>query len=86
MTTTILQPTQVPTVVLYDVLREASTRLQGGILALADEHGGEAEREQALTDIVAIRRRVDAVDPTDRNAIAALDAELREAYAALPRP
>lgn len=86
MVTDSQQLVQPPLVVAYDVMREASNRLQGRIIALARAEGGAPAREQALADCSRIQVRVDAVDPGDRDAIAKLDAELRAEFAALPRP
>ena len=80
------QLTQPPTVVLYDVLREASNRLQGRLIALEAVDTRPDARERTIAACVAVDDRVAAVDPTDRVAIASLDAELRAELAALPRP
>lgn len=65
----------IPTVVLYDVMREAANRLRGELVRLADLHPALAEVYRlARLDIV---RRADAVDAHDRVAITAMDSAFR---------
>lgn len=83
-TKTLLAPP--PTVVVYDVMREASNRLRGRLFALERQDTTPGARERVLAACAAIQDRVDAVDSRDRDAIVQLDAELRAEFAALPHP
>lgn len=80
------QLTQPPVMVAYDVLQEASNRLQGRLLALEAIDPRPDARERVLAACAAVQDRVAVVHPADRAAIAALDAELRAELSALPRP
>lgn len=71
----------VPTVVLYDVMREVANRLRGELVYLERENPDKAA--QLLQARIDVSRRADAVDPQDRAAIAAADAQFRAELAAL---
>lgn len=72
----------VPTVVLYDVMREAANRLRGRLSHLQDNRPQDGtELLQARIDVT---RRADAVDARNRVEIAAADRAFREELAQLP--
>ena len=72
----------VPTVVKYDVMREAANRLRGRLVALERANPTEAAFYlQARIDVTA---RANQVDAHDRAAIAAADAEFRAELSQLP--
>ena len=72
---------QIPTVVLYDVMREAANRLRGELVHLEREHPEDAGKyRQARFDV---SDRADAVDARDRRAITAADAAFRAELAQL---
>ncbi|WP_296193789.1 hypothetical protein [uncultured Microbacterium sp.] len=71
----------IPTVVLYDVMREAANRLRGELVQLEREHPAEAADYRHARYSVA--DRADAVDATDRRAIAEADADFRAELAQL---
>ena len=72
----------IPTVVLYDVMRETANRLRGRLSHLQDVHPESgAELLQARVNVA---RRADAVDAQDRAAIAEADAAFRAELAQLP--
>lgn len=67
-----------PTVVLYDIMREAATRVRGEIIgARYDDPTGSAAYSAQLTELAD---RVDAVDVDDRDSILTMTADLREQY------
>lgn len=70
--------TRIPTVVLYDIMHEAATRVRGTLVALQDQHPENADsyRQQRL----AIVELVDAVDADDRAAIQRTTEELRAEF------
>lgn len=72
----------VPTVVRYDVMREAANRLRGRLVALERAHADRsAFYLQARIDVT---ERANQVDPQDRAAIAAADAQFRAELSELP--
>ncbi len=70
--------TRIPTVVLYDIMHEAATRVRGTLVALQDQHPENADtyRQQRL----AIVELVDAVDADDRAAIQRTTEDLRAEF------
>ncbi len=74
--------TLVPTVVKYDVMREAANRLRGRLVALEDARPDEATHFQQQR--IDVSRRARAVDAQDRAAIAKADAVFRAELAHLP--
>ncbi|GAA4484609.1 hypothetical protein [Microbacterium panaciterrae] len=70
--------TRIPTVVLYDIMHEAATRVRGTLVALQDQHPENADsyRQQRL----AIADLVNAVDADDRAAIQRTTDELRAEF------
>lgn len=67
-----------PTVMLYDIMREAWTRVRGELIgARYDDPTGAAGYTEQLR---ALDERVEAVDVDDRDSILAMTAELREQY------
>lgn len=70
--------TRIPTVVLYDIMHEAATRVRGTLVALQDQHPENADsyRQQRL----AIVELVDAVDADDRAAIQRTTDQLRAEF------
>lgn len=69
---------QTPTVVLYDIMREAATRVRGEIIGARYDDPASAATFSA--QLAALTDRVDAVDVDDRDRIIAMTAELREQY------
>ena len=70
--------TRIPTVVLYDIMHEAATRVRGTLVALQDQHPEDADsyRQQRL----AIADLVNAVDADDRAAIQRTTEDLRAEF------
>ena len=70
--------TRIPTVVLYDIMHEAATRVRGTLVALQDQHPEDADsyRQQRL----AIADVVNAVDADDRAAIQRTTEDLRAEF------
>lgn len=73
--------TRIPTVVLYDIMHEAATRVRGTLVALQDQHPENADsyRQQRLA-IADLVNAVDAVDADDRAAIQRITDELRAEF------
>jgi len=71
-------PEHIPTVVLYDIMHEAATRVRGVLVALQDQDPEHAphyrKRRQAIADLV------DSIDVDDRDAIARTTTDLRAEY------
>lgn len=74
---------RIPTVVRYDIMQEAATRLRGALVALQDQHPDRADELSARR--LAIADLIDAVDPDDRDAITATTEHLRTEYDDLTR-
>lgn len=70
--------TRVPTVVLYDIMTEAATRVRGALVALQDKHPENADAY--LREDIALMDTVEAVDPDDRDAIARTTEALRAEF------
>ncbi|GLJ64910.1 hypothetical protein JOE53_001093 [Microbacterium laevaniformans] len=73
------QASRVPTVVFYDIMHEAATRVRGALVGLYDD--GVIDQEQSLRASLAVAERVDRVPPEDRGAIIHMTTRLR-AYSA----
>lgn len=67
-----------PTVVLYDIMREAATRVSGELIGA--RYDDPARAEQLREQLYALQDRVDSVDVDDRASIIAMTVELRERY------
>ncbi|MGN8027807.1 hypothetical protein [Microbacterium sp. 22242] len=70
---------RVPTVVFYDIMHEAATRVRGALVGLYDD--GTIDPEQSLRASLAVAEQVDRVPPDDRTAIIHMTDRLR-AYSA----
>ena len=71
----------VPTVVFYDVMHEAATRVRGMLVGLYDD--GTIDQERSLQASLLVAERVDRVPPDDRAAIVHMTTRLRTYYARL---
>lgn len=72
----------VPTVVLYDIMREAANRVRGRLVALEDAKTLSVDQSRkAQRDL---QDSVDKVDASDRVQVLTLTATLRNALAMLP--
>jgi hypothetical protein len=60
-----------PTAVLYDVFRDASTALTAAYIARSDQATTPQESKQWWDRILALRDAANATDPDDRRALAA---------------
>ena len=60
-----------PTAVLYDMFRDASTALSAAYLARSDQATTIEEHKQWWDQVLALRDATDATDPDDRHALAA---------------
>ncbi|MGW9159293.1 hypothetical protein [Microbacterium sp. NPDC055665] len=70
--------TRVPTVVLYDIMSEAATRVRGALVTLTDKHPANADTY--LRADIALMDQVAAVDPDDRDNIVRTTETLRAMY------
>lgn len=70
---------RVPTVVFYDIMHEAATRVRGVLVGLYDDE--TIDQEQSLRASLAVAEQVERVPPDDRAAILHMTDRLR-AYSA----
>lgn len=72
---------RVPTVVFYDIMHEAATRVRGVLVGLYDD--GMIDQEQSLRAGLAVAEQVDSVALDDRAAIIHMTDRLRAYFARL---
>ncbi|MBS1908223.1 MAG: hypothetical protein JST33_17045 [Actinobacteria bacterium] len=72
---------RVPTVVFYDIMHEAATRVRGALVGLYDD--GTIDQEQSLRAALAVAEQIERVPPDDRAAITHMTDRLRAYFARL---